>query len=252
MFRRAVLFLLLLFTASVFAVRRQELGCIPQLRDPVHGDTNGQRLARGLPLLPPARRKNIEASRTEAARRAQASDTNVWTGKLQVADANGTTVGYLALADGGHQYTVREESDAAIFTASLSPESRSILTFRDNDPQTPWPYLAGLIQPDVILRLVKTTSAILGGSAAKSLPNNKPQLASEHQVSIYGMQYETAIWNCGPKNLTILWMDRDSGDIPISVVWDRMIQKIFLTADSSGVVANNPDPHIVTISLSSN
>ncbi|KAF8335317.1 uncharacterized protein EI90DRAFT_3047893 [Cantharellus anzutake] len=255
MFRRAVLFLLLLFIASVFAVRGQELRRVaPRLRDPVHGDTNAKRLARGLPLLPPARRKNIEASRTEAARRAQASDTNVWMGKLQVADSNGTTLGYLALADYGNRYTVREESDAATFTASLNPQSG--MTFRNNNPQTPYPYLAGLIEPDVILRWMKTTSAILGGSASKSSPNNKPQLAmSEPQVvSIDGMQFETAIWSCNSTGgLTPDgWTDRDGGQPELFIVWDGMSQTIYLTADRDGVVANNPDPHVVTLSLSSN
>ncbi|KAF8337965.1 uncharacterized protein EI90DRAFT_2525187 [Cantharellus anzutake] len=68
MFRRAALFLLLLFTASVFPFpQRQVLRRLaPQLRDPVHGETNAKRFAKGLPPLPPARRWNIEASGTES------------------------------------------------------------------------------------------------------------------------------------------------------------------------------------------
>ncbi|KAF8316017.1 uncharacterized protein EI90DRAFT_294507 [Cantharellus anzutake] len=69
MFKGAALFLFL-FTASVFAFpfpqRKVLRRLAPQLRDPIHGETNAQRLARGLPPLPPARRWNIEASPTES------------------------------------------------------------------------------------------------------------------------------------------------------------------------------------------
>ncbi|KAF8330597.1 uncharacterized protein EI90DRAFT_1141781 [Cantharellus anzutake] len=124
MFKRAALSLLL-FTAFVFAVQERELRRLaPRLRDPVHEDTNAKRFARGLPPLPP--RRNIEASRTDAARRSLPSDTQIWSGKIKVSSVKDTigpenkALGYLALnANQTYYVVVSDLNNASTFTATL-------------------------------------------------------------------------------------------------------------------------------------
>ncbi|KAF8314561.1 uncharacterized protein EI90DRAFT_3294209 [Cantharellus anzutake] len=214
MFKGAALFLLLLCTASVFTFpfpQRQVLRRLaPQLRDPVHGETNAKRLERGLPLLPPARRWNAEASRTETAKRAQGSDTYHWHGKIQVnATNNGNLVGYLEL--GTNWYMVGLESNADTFSAAFHRYgiSHSVSFQSDSKTLSAHPYLAGLIDRGVALGGGKASSAFLG-SSVQTQSNDPPQ--SDGAVSVPGQYYETAFWDYDPttQNLTPKWVDVDN------------------------------------------
>ncbi|KAF8319524.1 uncharacterized protein EI90DRAFT_3081978 [Cantharellus anzutake] len=244
MFKGAALFLLLLFTASIFAFpfpQRQVLRRLaPQLRDPVHGETNAKRLARGLPLLPPARRWDIEASRTETAKRAEGSDTYVWSGRIQVNSANnGSLLGYLALSSGstGNRYTVGGEGDH--FSASFHQNGIShSASFRSGTKTlSAYPYLAGLIDPGVELGKGKGNYAILG-SSVQTQANDTPK--SGGAVSVDNKHYETAIWDYDPTthNITANWVDSNHTSLTVSFVWEYWKdQVIYLTINPSGILA---------------
>ncbi|KAF8324528.1 uncharacterized protein EI90DRAFT_3157273 [Cantharellus anzutake] len=255
MFKGAALFLLLLCTASVFAFpfpQGQVLRRLaPQLRDPVHGETNAKRLARGLPLLPPARRWNAEASRTETAKRAQGSDTYHWHGKIQVnATNNGNLVGYLEL--GTNWYIVGTESDADTFSAAFHAYgiSHSVSFQSDLKTLSAHPYLAGLIDRGVALGKGKASYAFLG-SSVQTGSNDPPQ--SGGAVSVTGKNYETAFWDYDPTTqiITPNWVDIDNHTLTLSVVCEKWYgdKKIYLTTDAQGVMIANRYSQNVTLSV---
>ncbi|KAF8324545.1 uncharacterized protein EI90DRAFT_3075014 [Cantharellus anzutake] len=252
MFRRA-LFFLLLFTASVFAFpahRRELRRLAPQLRDPVHGETNAKRFANGLPPLPPAWRRNIRASRTDAAKRAQGSGTTTWSGRIKVTGASGGgALGYLTLTSAQDRYIVGKASSADTFTATLfqSGITQSV-SFKDTNAPSSHPYLAGLVSPGSPLRTTNQNFATLGDSVQTS-PNSTPQ--SGGGVSIAGDEYETAIWDydASSQNIAPKWVNHDSSTPAISILWDATGQAIYLTANPTGVTSAHPGSQIVTLSL---
>ncbi|KAF8314584.1 uncharacterized protein EI90DRAFT_3090038 [Cantharellus anzutake] len=243
MFRRA-LFFLLLFTASVFAFpahRRELRRLAPQLRDPVHGETNAKRFANGLPPLPPAWRRNIRASRTDAAKRAQGSGTTTWSGRIKVTGASGggALVGaFLSLLGLINSYIVGKASSADTFTATLfqSGITQSV-SFKDTNAPSSHPYLAGLVSPGSPLRTTNQNFATLGDSVQTS-PNSTPQ--SGGGVSIAGDEYETAIWDydASSQNIAPKWVNHDSSEHASDLnLVDATGQAIYLTANPTGVTS---------------
>ncbi|KAF8334886.1 uncharacterized protein EI90DRAFT_371568 [Cantharellus anzutake] len=214
MFKGAALFLFL-FTASVFAFpfpqRKVLRRLAPQLRDPIHGETNAQRLARGLPPLPPARRWNIEASPTETAKRAQGSDTYYWSGKIQInSTQGGKSLGYLEFINGW--YSIGAEANGDTFSASFHKNGISqSVSFRSNS--NGHPYLAGLVDPGVALGTGKGTYAFLGTSSVPTQANDTPQ--SDGVVSSSGKHFLTAFWQYDPTTSIITatgWADNNTSE----------------------------------------
>ncbi|KAF8337966.1 uncharacterized protein EI90DRAFT_3118430 [Cantharellus anzutake] len=247
MFRRAAVSLFLLFTASVFAIpfpQRQVLRRLaPQLRDPVHGETNAKRFAKGLPPLPPARRWNIEASGTETAKRAQGSDTILWNGVkiqgLRVFNGKSNAMGYIQLKN--NKYVLATKNDADGFTATVQNNgiTHGMNIKADKAPFTR-PYLAVLVDPKYNDLGAKGSRGYFGTSESTQL-NATPQ--SGGAVSVTGAKYESVVWDYDIDTtlLTPKWVDSNNNTLTLSIVWGSHDESLYVTTDPFGLTSTISD-----------
>ncbi|KAF8330556.1 uncharacterized protein EI90DRAFT_3124184 [Cantharellus anzutake] len=220
---------LLLFTVSVLAVQALELHRLAhELRDPAHGDTNTKQLMRGLPPLPP---RNIEASRTDAARGSWTSDTITWSGNIKVTakdKGKPKTLGYLALNGSQPWCTVVSElKNASTFTATLQQEGvTSDVSFKDINATASQQYLAGLSNAT----LAANNLIVLGTSELTFPPD---VTYSGGSVSAPGSSYKTVVFdhNAVTHNLTAKWITEITQ--MLLIIWDSRHNKIFLTVDQT-------------------
>lgn len=251
-FKFLQLFCVLLFAATASAtVLFRPSGAKPVAKrafsdaDGVTRMTNAQRLAAGLPLLPPR-------TRTSTAKRSGVSILPV-TGRIQVRNADtGEQVGEISKSTGPFGKFFLNTGSIANSNGWTALVAQVGTTSQVNflDTQRSNRYLAGIQNPLQVVSTFSSNFAYLGlsdqtGPGSTPQPNKNPSGQPTWQA-------ETAIWiySAGTRDITVQWVASDGSTSPTTIYYDPDTAQFCLTLSPAFFVGDHPNAYPVNFSLS--
>ncbi|KAJ7493697.1 hypothetical protein FB451DRAFT_1215152 [Mycena latifolia] len=215
--------------------------------------TNAQRLARGLPPLPPKRR----SGRAALARRSAGVPVS-YTGTIQVTNAGtGAVVGYVYQASGStnHFGVTTDMSSALSFMLSVDStvvsSSGINIAATTSTYATTWPYMGGIVgvintnanlasgSPN--FAYVQGTSLTPDDSPAASVSNSYPTIEKS----------ESAIWNYDASTgaISAQWINIDGSAPATAIVYVAGSNALVLAGDASVFASSFPGSYAVTFTF---
>ncbi|KAJ7678540.1 hypothetical protein B0H17DRAFT_1078624 [Mycena rosella] len=200
-------------------------------------ETNFERMRRGLPPLPPARRSSGFKPKPVPSK-VPCAPLSSTAGYIKVAKSDGTAAGYISKTfDGKRSYTLTQSTMSAleVKVASSSPFNGPFNLLGLNAPDTHHPYIGAVGgSKGYYFGNGQRGTAYLAGtgtSAANSPPSSKD--GSSLKSLGYNAPSESQIWSmdCTTRAISAQWTNSDSTQHSTTIFYDPAVHYLGLTFD---------------------
>ncbi|EDR13981.1 uncharacterized protein LACBIDRAFT_292021 [Laccaria bicolor S238N-H82] len=212
-------------------------------------ETNGQRLARGLPPNPPKFMRSWDGrdlpTPAMVAKRTQTSPTppNVYTGRLDVRNLDGSSVGHVRNWPGGGTIGgtnyLGPNGDLLV---KATPSNNDLYDILASNPAFPAPFYVGaggnsLHNNPILAKGSRNTIDFT--NVAQTPPGSKPVATGSG-----GLYVESAIWslNKNTKQVSPKWINPDGSSPPTTLAYDIRENYLFFVGDLAAYNEGNDTP----------
>ncbi|KAG2075691.1 hypothetical protein BDR04DRAFT_1150019 [Suillus decipiens] len=213
--------------------------------------TNAQRLARGLPILPPKFGRALPGyARTPIATGENPSPSftsqNTFTGRILVKGHNGKSLGHLHnLASGINGINFGASSADLHVSFTTSRSEQGLIDIQAVDAAFPGPHYIGTTSSTNLA--TGSSTFVSFGNVIRTPAHSQPVSMGHHNAD------ESAIWTFNPKTyqLSVHYVNRDGHEAKTTIAYNAHDNTIFFVGDVGAYNAAqvNPDNHVSPVTF---